>query len=315
MSHADPASVPASSNAQVLVDHLALTARGGDIWSSEPTPLPLRTGPGRIFGGQVIAQALLAAEASAPEGRPLASFHCRFLRAGKVEQPILYHLQRDLDGRSFTHRRIVAEQDGTPILTATVMLHATEPGLAHQPDLPPPGDPETALAAMRSAMERGGTLGGDLARLIAPERPFEVVPVDIGQWDVREPAPAPVRGWLRFRAPVPDRPGMHRAILGYISDSMLVQALNLNHGISWFRGEYDLASLDHMIWFHDDFRADDWLLYVTECQWARHGRTLTRGEFYRRDGRLVATVMQELLIRLTEAGKARVGITGGSHAD
>lgn len=295
-----------ASTAAVLVSHLTLTPEPGDVWSSEPTPTPLRVGPGRVFGGQVVAQALLAAEASVPDGRPVGSFHCRFLRPGNVELPIHYHASRDLDGRSFTHRRIVAEQDGKPILTASVMCHAPEPGLAHEPQMPAVIGPDQALAALHAAHAAGGPLAETTSRFVSPGRTFDLAPVDVTLWDVYEPRHEPVLTWMRFRADLPDDPALHRAILAYISDSTLMQPSDIQHGLSWTRGEVNQASLDHMVWFHDDFRADEWLLYITESPWARHGRMLTRGEFYRQDGRMVATVAQEALTRLTGLGTARL---------
>ncbi|MFC3173380.1 acyl-CoA thioesterase [Novosphingobium bradum] len=298
--------------ALALLSHLAVQGEGGDVWTAAATPEALRTGRARIYGGQVVAQALLAAEASTvgagvSDGRPAASFHCRFLRPGAVDQPIAFRVARDLDGRSFTHRRVVAEQGGKPILTASVMFHAPEPGVAHQPEMPATISPEEALATV--AAERAGT--GPLARIasliVSDSRAFDMIPVDLAQWDLAEPRPAPVHVWLRFGAPIGDDPARHRAALAYMSDVSLMQASDVRHGLNWWRGEVNTASLDHMVWFHEpDVRADQWLLYTTMSDRAAHGRLLARGEIYDRAGRLVATTTQEALSRLSEDAAARV---------
>ena len=294
-------------HAAALLDHVDVTAEGPDCWRSGPTPVPLRTGTGRVFGGQVVAQVLLSAGASVSAERPPASFHCRFLRPGNVEEPIRYTVMRDMDGRSISHRRVVADQGRAPIMTASMMFHAPEAGVAHQPDMPACRDPQQALAAVLAARDGGGPLARLATSFLDHPRGYALLPADLSQWDRDEPAHESVAVWVRFGAPLPARPDLHRAMLGYFSDVTLMQPADLRHGLSWRRGEVMQASLDHMIWFHEpDLRADDWLLYVTDSPWAGHGRYLCRGSFFDRAGRLVASTTQEAMVRLTDKAPDRV---------
>jgi acyl-CoA thioesterase-2 len=296
--------------AAALLEHIDLTADGADRWQARPMPDILRLGSGRVYGGQVVAQVLLAAGASVPDDRPPASFHCRFLRPADDAQPIHYAVARDVDGRSFSHRRIVAEQDGKALMTASMMFHTPEAGVSHQPDMPSLPDPAEALATLLATRDGGGPLAWLAAAFLEHPRGYALLPADLSQWDRREPAQETVGIWLRFGAQLPERPSLHRAMLGYFSDATLLQPADMRHGLSWRRGEVMQSSLDHMIWFHEpDLRADEWLLYVTESPWGGHGRYLCRGSFFDRAGRLVASTTQEALCRLTD--KAPAHLRGG----
>ncbi len=283
---------PVRKVAEGLLKLFQLTETEPDVWSSPPTPDEHRVSTGRIFGGQVVGQALMAAEASV-EGRPAGSFHCRFLRPGNVDKPIRFRVERDLDGRSFAHRRVVADQGGAPILTCSMMFHTREAGIMHQPPMPEVIGPEEAVRALMAVRDAAGPFASMAAAFVDDTRSVDMAPVNLPQWDTREPDEAPVVAWFRFGTAAPDDPRVHRAILGYASDMLLLRASDVRHGLSWMRGEVVQASLDHMIWFHDDFRADEWLLYVTESPWGGYGRVLTRGQIFSRDGRLVATTTQE----------------------
>lgn len=285
--------------AKSLLNLLTLAEETPDVWVGAATPDDHRVPTGRVFGGQVVAQAMLAAEASVPDvqDRPPGSFHCRFLRPGDVAKPINYRVARDSDGRSFSHRRVEADQGDKPILTASIMFHRREEEVSHQIPMPPVPGPEELIAGLVATRDGGGPLAEMARGFLSGGRAVEMVPAELAQWDLREPQDAPVVTWIRFGTALPDEPRLHRAILGYVSDMSLMRAADVRHGLSWFRGEVVQASLDHMIWFHDDFRADDWLLYVTDSPWAGHGRILTRGTMFRRDGRMVATTTQEALSR------------------
>jgi len=269
-----------------------------DRFVASAAPDEHQSGAGRVYGGLVVAQALAAAEATVPADRPPGSFQCRFLRPGNESKPIHYRVERDLDGGSFTHRRVVADQDGKPILTCSIMFHRGESGVAHQPQMPEVPAPEDIRAELLSRHRSGETLSAALNAFLIEPSPIEFIPVSAEQWDPTIPSDAPVCAWLRIATPLSDDPRLHRAILAYASDMALLQAADVRHALSWFRGEINQPSLDHAIWFHDEVRADEWLLYVTESPWAGRGRALTRGQMFASDGRLVASTAQEGLIRL-----------------
>ena len=255
--------------------------------------------PGRLFGGQVIAQALAAAEQTISDSRRAAhSLHAYFLRAGSSEKPVSYMVTNDFDGRSFSNRRVVASQQGEPILNLTVSFHAGEDGMEHQrypmPDIPPPEELEPMsrqLAHFRQQNEN--------QRLAPVERPlsFDLRTVEAPCWLTHDRVEAVAHTWFRAVAPLPDDPRVHRAVLAYASDMQLLMTALRPHGKSMFRGDVRGASLDHTVWFHEPFRADEWLLYVTESPWAGNGRGFTRGQVFTRDGRLVASTAQEGVIR------------------
>ncbi|OCC22662.1 acyl-CoA thioesterase II [Croceicoccus estronivorus] len=254
--------------------------------------------PGRLFGGQVIAQALAAAEQTVPDNRAAHSLHAYFLRSGSSELPVSYMVTNDFDGRSFSNRRVVASQQGEPILNLTASFHVPETGMEHQrhpmPDVPPPED----LEPFANQYERFRQKDAD-RNLMAVGRPrsFDLRMVEPPCWQI-EGAAEPVNHiWIRAVAPLPDDPRVHRAVLAYASDMHLLMSSLRPHGKSMFRGEVRGASLDHAIWFHQPFRADDWLLYVTESPWAGNGRGFARGQVFSRDGRLVASTAQEGVIR------------------
>lgn len=284
--------------AQEVINLVSVEQIGEDKFVASAAPDEHQSGAGRVYGGLVVAQALAAAEATVPTDRPPGSFQCRFLRPGNESKPIHYRVERDLDGGSFTHRRVVADQDGKPILTCSIMFHRGETGIAHQPPMPEVSSPEEIRAELLSRHRSGEKLSAALNAFLIGPSPIELVPVNPEHWDPTIPSDAPVQSWIRIATPLSDEPRLHRAILAYASDMALLQAADVRHGLSWFRGEINQPSLDHAIWFHDDFRADEWLLYVTESPWAGRGRALTRGQIFASDGRLVASTTQEGLIRL-----------------
>jgi acyl-CoA thioesterase-2 len=270
---------------------------GGDRFTGRRKP----GGIGRIFGGQVIGQALAAAERTVSDDRPVHSLHAYFLRGGNEDYEIDFRVERDLDGRSFSNRRIVASQLGKPILNMTASFHRLEDGVFHQdamPDVPAPED----LPSDHAQREKFLHLIPEERRAMALRpSPIEMRSDGARHWMGSEPSEPKTASWFRCVAPLPDDPKVHRAILAYASDNSLLGTCALPHGLSWSQGTAMGASLDHAVWFHDDFRADEWLLYVTESPWAGRARGMNRGKIFSRDGRLIATVAQEGVIRKARA--------------
>lgn len=250
---------------------------------------------GRVFGGQVIGQALVSASRSVDEGRVAHSLHAYFMRAGDPAHPIVYQVMRDYDGRSFATRRVVALQHGKPILNLAASFQVPEGGMAHQAPMPEVPPPEALMAEADYWAMHGDTLRPGVKENLIQPRPVEF---RIVHPPVPGPRPAQQRGWFRAAAPLPDDPAVHRAVLAFASDMMLLHTSTLPHGVSWMTHSVQTASLDHALWLHEDFRADDWLLYATDSPWSGHARGFNRGQVFTRDGRLVASVTQEGLIRM-----------------
>lgn len=249
----------------------------------------------RVFGGQVLGQALTAATRTVDSARPCHSFHAYFLRPGSPRQPILYEVDRSRDGGSFTARRVVAIQNGAQIFTLAASFQRQEEGFDHQapmPSVPPPED----LEDEREVQLRDPALPPAIRDWIARERPFEIRSVISRGLGDRAPRPAIDHLWLRARGALPDDPAVHRALLAFVSDMTLLDTALLPHGKSIF-SNIQVASLDHAMWFHRPFRADEWLLYAQDSPSASGARGFNRGAIYTRDGRLVASVAQEGLIR------------------
>lgn len=277
-----------------LVRLLAVEPQGEDRFEGRRR----KGGVGRVFGGEVIAQALNAAQATVPDGRAAHSLHAYFLRGGSEEHPGSYAVARDFDGGSFSNRHVVVSQQGRPILNMTASFQRQETGLSHRdaamPDVPPPEDlePEADVRRRFAAQARP-----EVRHHFLTPRPVEMRAVEGRHWMNPQPAPPRSHSWFRTVAPLPDDPAIHRAVLAYASDMTLLGTCALPHGLSWARGEVVSASLDHAVWFHDQFRADDWLLYATDSPWSDNGRGFNRGQIFTRDGRLVASVAQEGMIR------------------
>lgn len=265
---------------------------------------------GRVFGGQVIAQGLQAAQLTAPEGMVAHSLHAYFLRGGKEGPPIDYTIARDFDGRSFANRRVVASQteDGTskPILNLTASFQKPEDGLEHQecrmPGVLPPEELKPDMK-LREEFVAGLPDISDAQRdMMLRPRAIEMRTIDRLHWMNSEPKEPRAHSWFRTAAALPDDPAMHRAVIAYASDYTLLGTAALPHGLSWMRGELNGASLDHTIWFHRPARADEWLLYVTDSPWSGGGRGFNWGSIFTRDGVLVASVAQEGVIRRRKKG-------------
>lgn len=259
----------------------------------------LPEGRGRVFGGQVIGQALQAAQRSVA-GKDAHSLHAYFMRAGDDALPIIYRVVRDFDGKSFATRRVIATQNGQPILNLAASFQVPEDGLHHQnampADIPPP---EQLKSESELRAEIADRVPEDLrAAFLRRASPIDIRPLHPHSWFQpveREPKNS---SWFRAVAPIGDDPAMHRAVLAYASDMTLMATSMMPHGVNWMTPGLQSASLDHALWIHEPFRADDWLLYATDSPWAGHARGINRGQIFTRDGRLVASVAQEGLIRL-----------------
>ncbi|HXB52842.1 MAG TPA: acyl-CoA thioesterase II [Rhizomicrobium sp.] len=253
----------------------------------------------RVFGGQVLAQALVAAQRTVPDGRACHSFHAYFLRPGDPKVPILYEVDRSRDGASFSARRVVAIQHGAQIFILAASFQEAQDGFEHQAQMPIVPDPES-LEDDQQVLLRDSTLSPAMRAWVSQERPFETRAVlGRGPFDAAgdRPARAPIDHiWLRARGRLADDPNLHRVLLAFVSDMSLLDTALLPHGKSIF-SKVQVASLDHAMWFHRPFRADDWLLYVQDSPSASGARGFNRGAVYRRDGVLVASVAQEGLIR------------------
>jgi acyl-CoA thioesterase-2 len=251
----------------------------------------------RVFGGQVLGQALVAASRTV-EGRVCHSLHGYFLRPGDPRVPIIYEVDRSRDGLSFTARRVVAIQHGKPIFTMSASFQVVEQGLEHQSPMPDVPDPDS----LKSEHEWRNDVLTQIPEHVRPwflrPRPIEFRPVDpVNRFaDVKHPPRQTL--WFRAVAPLPDDTPMHQCVLAYASDMTLLDTSLLPHGLTLYAGTLQTASLDHAMWFHRPFRADEWLLYVQESTSASGARGFNRGAIYRRDGVLAASVAQEGLIRV-----------------
>ncbi|EAQ29476.1 acyl-CoA thioesterase II [Erythrobacter sp. NAP1] len=286
-----------------LVDLLTVEKRSSDIYLGSPQ----KGGVGRVFGGQVVAQALQAAQASVADGKVAHSLHAYFLRGGREGIPIEYRIERDFEGRSFANRRVVASQENedgapSPILNLTASFQVPEEGLAHEnspmPDVADPEDLKSDMEMRRAMADRlGDKLSETQRTLMLRPRPIEMRTTDKLHWMNSEPKAPQAHSWFKTAAALPDDPALHRAVIAYASDYTLLGTSALPHGLSWMRGELVGASLDHTIWFHREARADEWLLYATDSPWSGGGRGFNRGRIFNRSGDLVASVAQEGMIR------------------
>ena len=252
----------------------------------------------RVFGGQVIGQALVAASRTVPQERSVHSLHGYFLRPGDPAVPIIYEVDRIRDGGSFTTRRVVAIQHGKPIFSVAASFQTFEEGLDHQavmPDVPMPedlpGEAELKEKFLAHAPE-------PVRRYWERDRPIELRPVDMTHYFSRSKLTPSQNVWVRASAALPDDPRIHSCVLAYASDMTLLDTSLFAHGTSVFDPKLQVASIDHAMWFHRPFRTDEWLLYAEDSPSASGGRGFTRGSLFSRDGQLVASVAQEGLIRV-----------------
>ena len=283
-----------------LVDLLRLERLEDNLFRGQSRDI----GTKYVFGGQVLGQALSAAQQTLGTGldddgeRHVHSIHAYFLRAGDVEAPIVYDVDRTRDGKTFSVRRVTAIQHGQPIFVFAASFQEVEPGNEHQLSMPEVPAPEDIEPVPAPTAEQLAQLPVKAQRWLSRMGPFEIRPV-YPRDDLKPPKRPPFQQvWFRLSAPVGDSPVLHQALLAYASDFHLLGTATFPHGISYYQPNVQMASLDHAMWFHRPFRADDWLLYSLDSPSASGARGLSRGMIYSRDGRLVASTAQEGLIRV-----------------
>lgn len=281
-----------------------------NIFRGQSAPISSET---VVFGGQVVAQALVAAAQTVPgeanaQPRAAHSMHAYFILPGDPSAPIVYEVDRIRNGGSFTTRRVVAIQKGEAIFNLSASFQEAEEGFEHQvgpPDVPPPESLDDERTLRRQVLRRldqdAQSADEDVRRALRAwvERPWPITfrPVDPIDPLRSQERPPERRVWMRAAGALPDNPATHRALLAFASDFGLMRAAMLPHGLSFLQPDFLAASLDHALWLHRPFRLDEWLLYATDGPSASGGRGLSRGQIFTRDGRLVASVAQEGLMR------------------
>ncbi|MBS0341932.1 MAG: acyl-CoA thioesterase II [Proteobacteria bacterium] len=252
-----------------------------------------------VFGGQVLAQSLVAASLTVPADRAVHSMHAYFLLPGQ-HAPIDYTVHRARDGRSFTTRHVIAKQEGREIFEMAASFQTRDEGIDHQDAMPSTVDPLSAPSELERRIALGDRVPAPyrFRALLSPGLEIRVVDAP----DLLAPVPCPPKSqiWMRAIAPLPDDPLVHRALLAYASDNGLLRAAMNPHALTFFSNKLRVASLDHAMWFHRDFRMDQWLLYVIDSPSASGARGLCRGSIFTQDGRLVASTAQEGMIRVRE---------------
>ena len=250
----------------------------------------------RVFGGQVIGQALVAANRTV-NGRLAHSLHAYFLRAGDPSVPIIYNVDRIRDGGSFTTRRVVAVQHGQAIFSMAASFHKEETGLEHQikmPEVPPPESLPSEAELKACLIDR---VPPQVKAYWERERPIEVRPVDLSRYLTPGNHDPSQQVWIRATGELPNDQSLHQCVLAYASDFTLLDTALIAHGRFVFDPKLILASLDHALWFHRKLRADEWLLYAQDSPISGGGRAFCRGMLFTRDGKLVASTAQEGLLR------------------
>jgi acyl-CoA thioesterase-2 len=253
-------------------------------------------GAPQVFGGQVLGQALSAAAATV-EGRVVHSLHAYFLRRGDCNAPIVYQVDRSLDGHSFANRRVVAIQHGQQIFTMAASFQATEPGFDHQIAMPPVPPPESLADSSGPPAALLARLPERVRRFFEQPRPFEFRMVQSIDYLHPQRAPPERQIWFRAVDALADDEMLHRRLLAYVSDFFLLDTATLPHGTPFLKPTLVMASIDHAMWFHRALRVDDWLLYAMDSPSASGARGFARASVFARDGRLVASAAQEGLVR------------------
>ncbi len=253
----------------------------------------------RVFGGQVISQALISAQRTVAPDRHVHSLHCYFMLAGDPSVPIVYQVDRLRDGGSFTTRRVTAIQHGNAIFSLECSFQVDEQGLEHQMPMPldvPP--PESLKTQFELIEESGHEMPENIRRFWARERPLEIKPVQVEHYVTRNRLEPKQQLWVRMTGDVPDDRRLQAAILAYLSDMTLLDTSTFAHGRSGFDRDIQMASLDHAMWFHRGHALDDWMLYTQDSPTTIGSRGFSRGFLYGRDGRLIASTAQEGLVRV-----------------
>jgi acyl-CoA thioesterase-2 len=249
----------------------------------------------RVFGGQVLGQALVAAGRTVDDGILPHSSHARFLRAPSPKEPLTYRVNRARDGSSFFNREVQAEQSIGTVLTMSVSFQRNETGFEHSKNMPEAPDPET----LTPFVDRMTPSADRLSQWFQRPRPIEVHYLTNPPWEAADNSqtPSESRVWMCSEPLDTDDPLIHRAALMYASDMTILDSAVLRHGLGWFPDRVRAATLDHAMWFHGTSRADSWFLYDQECPWTGSGRALVTGSMYSREGQRLATIVQEAVLR------------------
>ncbi|MEO0339824.1 MAG: acyl-CoA thioesterase II [Bacteroidota bacterium] len=255
-------------------------------------------GSKRVFGGQVLAQALHAAMQTIPNDRVLHSLHSYFILPGDLAIPIIFEVERVRDGGSFSNRRVKAIQKGRPIFFMAASFQIQEDGFDHQISMPNVTPPEQLVSWQELVARYGDQLPENMKKFLNLDRPIEFKPVEL----INPALPGKGRPyrhvWFRSKGSMPDDLKLHQSVLAYTSDYNLLTTALLPHGNAAGFKNLQMASLDHAMWFHRTFRVDDWLLYAIDSPSASHARGFTRGNIFTKDGKLIASVVQEGLVRM-----------------
>jgi len=282
---------------QVLTDLLSLlkleTIEKG-IYRGQSQDLGLPA----LFGGQVLGQALSAAQETVDQERQVHSLHSYFLRAGDAAKPVVYEVEELRNGRSFSARRVQAIQNGKAIFYMTASFQATEPGLSHQDVMPDVIPPEDVPTYQDFIFEHQDVIPESVRGKFLAEKPIELRPIQQYNWVNPEPMEGKCHMWIKANGDLPDDLRIHRYMLAYTSDFHFLPTALFSHGKSHWNHNMQVATIDHAMWFHRPFRFDDWLLYSMDSPSATSGRGLVRGQIFNRQGELVASTMQEGVIRV-----------------
>ena len=270
-------------------------------------------GSPQVFGGQVVGQALSAAQ-NTVEGRVAHSLHGYFLRRGDVNSPIIYEVDRSRDGGSFSNRRVVAIQHGRPILNLAASFQVPEEGLSHQAQMPDVPGPDGLKDLTEVAKDMLEFIPSKMRRFLTDKRPFEFGHVEPVDFEVPEKSPPRKHIWIRAVDALPDNPVLHQNLLTYVSDYELLGTATLPHGLSFTRGSVIMASLDHALWFHGNVKMDEWLLYAMDSPASSGARGLARGQIFSQDGRLIASTAQEGLMRVVDPDEWKPRSKPGSQS-
>ncbi|MEL7535737.1 MAG: acyl-CoA thioesterase II [Pseudomonadota bacterium] len=291
-----------SSSVNELLDLLTLERLEVNIFRGQSRDI----GSAQVFGGQVLGQALSAAQQTVT-GRDAHSMHAYFLRRGDIDAPIVYEVDHQRDGRSFSVRRVVAIQHGRPIFNMAASFQVPEAGLEHQSDMPNVPPPDALLSSLEISERVSAVIPEKMRRFLRMQEPLEFRPVHPEHY-LSNKALAPAKQtWMRVRGELPDDDNLHRSLLAYLSDYELLGTATLPHGLPFAQGKVQMASLDHALWFHRQMRVDRWLLCDFDSPNTSGARGLARSRIFDADGVLVASSAQEGLIRLWDEAR-----TGGS---
>ncbi|GAA6134287.1 acyl-CoA thioesterase II [Oceaniserpentilla sp. 4NH20-0058] len=256
---------------------------------------------GRVFGGQVLAQALMAASKTVDSTKQVHSCHNYFIRPGNSDLPIHYHVYRDLDGRKFSNRRVVALQNDKPVFSLTASFQAQTDGYAHQIEMPDMPSPEELLNENQIADLNQDVLSADIYKMLNRYRPIDLRPMGGEAHFIRSEKKMTQANWFRAKEPLPDNQALHRGVLAYSTDLTLLSTSGRPHDVLWMDEHVVTASIDHSLWIHsDNINVNEWLLYVMDTPWTGNSRGLNRGSIFTQSGELIASVAQEGLIRITE---------------